>query len=178
VSAVRDLSVGDLVDQIAATDEPIASGAAAAIVCAEAAALLNLTAALALNHRPEDGALQSVAAAAKGLRDAALDTAELERTAYRDALAAGDLGAAADAPLRTAQLAASVASGAAVLVGAGEWPFTPDAVAAVVMADCAATVAATLVRANLVEVPDDPRLTIAADALAATQSAMKLVEGR
>ena len=35
-----------------------------------------------------------------------------------------------------------------------------------------------MVRANLVEVPDDPRLTIAADALAATYSAMKLVDGR
>ncbi len=75
-----------------------------------------------------------------------------------------------DSPLAIAQTAAKVGKGAAQVVAAGDWPFTPDAVAAAVLADCAATVACSLVAANLAAVPDDPRLREAHAAAAAAMT--------
>ncbi len=147
-----------LLAEVADTDSPLAAGFIAATCCAQAAALLELTATLAAARLTDGEPLRLLAAEALVLRSAALAAAQLEHSAYSDAVAIGKLSAAADPPLAIAKTAAKVGKGAAQVVAAGDWPFTPDAVAAAVLADCAATVACSLVAANLAAVPDDPRL--------------------
>ncbi len=83
-----------------------------------------------------------------------------------------------DSPLAIAQTATKVSKGAAQVVTAGDWPFTPDAVTAAVLADCAATVACSLVAANLAAVPDDPRLREAREACAAAAAAAAMTDAQ
>ncbi len=147
-----------LLAEVASVDSSLAAGFIAATCCAQAAALLELTATLAAARLTDGEPLRLIAAEALVLRSEALAAAQLEGSAYSDAVASGKLSAAADPPLAIAQTAAKVGKGAAQVVGAGDWPFTPDAVAAAVLADCAATVACSLVAANLAAAPDDPRL--------------------
>jgi len=158
VNAPSQQPFDSLLAEVASADSALAAGFIAATCCAQAAALLELTATLAAARLTDGEPLRLIAAEAVVLRSAALAAAQLERSAYSDAVAGGKLSAAADPPLAIAQTAAKVGKGAAQVVGAGDWPFTPDAVAAAVLADCAATVACSLVAADLAAAPDDPRL--------------------
>ncbi len=167
-----------LLAEVADTDSPLAAGFIAAACCAQAAALLELTATLAAARLTDGEPLRLLAAEALVLRSAALAAAQLEHSAYSDAVAIGKLSAAADPPLAIAKTAAKVGKGAAQVVAAGDWPFTPDAVAAAVLADCAATVACSLVAANLAAVPDDPRLREAREARAAAAAAAAMTDAQ
>lgn len=169
MSAVSRQSVGDLLSELASVNESPSAGTAAALACAQAAALLELTATLAAKRLDADQPMTHLAASASILQSAAILALEHERTAYTEAVKSGSLEKAADAPLAIALAAAEVADGAADVARAGDWPFTPDAVAAAVLAESAATIAALIVRANLRDVPNDPRLEIAAKA--STQAA-------
>ena len=169
MSAVSKQTVGDLLNELASVGESASAGTAAALACAQAAALLELTATLAAKRLGGDEEMTRVAASATVLQSAALIALDHERTAYADAVEHGDLTEAANPPVAIALAAAQIADGAASVASAGHWPFTPDAVAAAVLAESAASIAALIVRANLRDVPNDPRLEIAAKA--STQAA-------
>ncbi|MSX02180.1 MAG: hypothetical protein F2813_03355 [Actinobacteria bacterium] len=177
MSAVGKQSIEALFGDIASRSEPVACGAVAAISCAGAAALVELTVKLAEERLPGNAGLGQAASLIAGLREEALLLAEAERTAYSDAREASDLGMAADTPLRIAQIAADVADAAAGVVGAGDWPFSPDAVAGAVLAEGAATIGALLVAENLTTAPDDPRLQAAQSASNRASQARRSAEG-
>jgi len=173
MSAVSRQTVGDLLSELASVSESPSAGTAAALACAQAAALLELTATLAAKRLDADETMTHLAASATVLQSAALVALDHERTAYTQAVKSGDLTEAADTPLAVAQAAAQVADGAAAVACSGDWPFTPDAVGAAILAESAATIAALIVRANLRDVPNDPRLKSVEDASALATTAAK-----
>ena len=177
MSAVSGQTVGDLLSELASVSESPSAGTAAALACAQAAALLELTAMLAAKRLDGDVAMTHLAASASVLQSAALVALDHERTAYPEALNGGNLAEAADTPLAVALAAAQVADGAAAVACAGDWPFTPDAVAAAVLAESAATIAGLIVRANLRDVPNDPRLKSADEASAQAAAAAETARG-
>ncbi|MSX03233.1 MAG: hypothetical protein F2813_08770 [Actinobacteria bacterium] len=176
MSAVGEQHLSVLLDAVASPSAAPAAGLVAAVVCAEAAALLELTATLAAARLDDGEPMRLLAKRAGSLRSTSIAAAELEVTAYSEAIDAGDMGLAADAPLSIAETAAQVADGAADVAGAGSWPFTPDAVAAVLLAESAASVASLIVAANLNGMTDDPRLARASAALTSANAARVKVE--
>jgi formiminotetrahydrofolate cyclodeaminase len=163
-------------DAIASRDEPAAAGVACALTCATAAALVELTAPLAADRleppfaHDHPDAMRALGTRAAELRDAALRAADEDTAAYaavtgaaKDAERAAALDRASEPPLAIAEAAGAVATAAAVVAVAGDWPFTPDAVVACELAETAARGAAALVAANLPD-PRDPRISRARDA--------------
>jgi hypothetical protein len=140
-------SLEEALRAIASPERGEAAGFAAALACAEAAALVELTASLAARRLDSD-ALRDLAEVAGRLRAEALEVAELERTAWADAKASGRPELAIEPARRALALASGVSEGAATVVQAGDWPFTPDARAAGVLADAAGAVAALVLAAN------------------------------
>lgn len=139
-----------LEETLAAIAEPQrgeAAGFAAGVACAQAAALFELTATLAARRLDSDQ-MRELASRASGLREEALDVAVLERTAWADAQAAGDPEVACGPARRARELAAEISAGSALVAGAGDWPFTPDARAAGLLADAAGAIAALVLAAN------------------------------
>ena len=171
MSAVSRQSVGDLLNELASVSEGPSAGSAAALACAQAAALVELTATLAAKRLGGDETMSRLAASATVLQSAALVALDHERTAYSEAAKGGNLADAADTPLAVAQLAAQVADGAAKVACSGRWPFTPDAVAAAILAESAATIAVLIVRANLRDMPNDSLLTSVEEASALASAA-------
>ena len=176
MSAVGEQNLSALLDAVASPSAAPAAGLVAAVVCAEAAALLELTATLAAARLDDGEPMRLLSKRARSFRSTSMAAAELEMTAYSGAIDAGDMGLAADAPLSIAETAAYVAEAAADVAGAGSWPFTPDAVSAVLLAGSAASVASLIVAANLSGVSDDPRLARANAALASANAARAKVE--
>ncbi|CAB4346411.1 unannotated protein [freshwater metagenome] len=176
MSAVGEQHLAVLLDAVASPSAAPAAGLVAAVVCGQAAALLELTATLAAARLDDGEPMSLLAKRAGSFRSTSMAAAELEMTAYSEAIDAGDMGFAADAPLSIAETAAQVAEGAAAVAGAGSWPFTPDAVAAVLLAGSAASVASLIVAANLNGMTDDPRFARANAALASANAARAKVE--
>jgi formiminotetrahydrofolate cyclodeaminase len=75
------------------------------------------------------------------------------------------LAHAAEVPLEIARKAADVAEAAALVAERCDGVLRPDAAGAAALASGAALAAASLVRANLVVTPDDPRLAQASRAV-------------
>lgn len=167
-----DLSLAELLAEVAARTPAPGGGAGAAWTCAMAAALTQMAASFSDGDR-----MAEVAARAEQLRVQALELADMDATAYGAVLTAtGDarqvaLSAAADPPLLMARAAAEVAALAAEVAADGNQHLRGDAATGVLLAEGAAQAAADLVRINLSGSPDDTRLAdVAAQADAAASA--------
>lgn len=169
---VADLSLAELLAEVAARTPAPGGGAGAAWTCAMAAALTQMAASFSEGDR-----MAEVAARAEQLRSHALELADMDATAYGAVLTAtGDarrvaLSAAADPPLLMARAAAEVAALAAEVAKDGNQHLVGDAATAVHLAEAAAQAAANLVRINLAGSPDDARLADVATQTDAAASA-------
>lgn len=132
---------------IASPESGEAAGFAAALACAQAAALVELTATLA-GRRLGSDEMAALAGEAARAREHALELAGRERTAWAQAREAGRPELAADPARRIAVLARSTRESAEAVAAAGEWPFTPDARVAAVMAQAAEQAALIVLAAN------------------------------
>jgi methenyltetrahydrofolate cyclohydrolase len=182
------LSVGAFLDALAAGAAAPAGGSAAALVLAQAAALCAKSARLSARQLTA-GRAAELTAEAQQIRSAAASLIDEDPRAYqavieqrrrlrgessaernaaaRSAQLAAALSVAADAPMRTVELAVPVASLAAVLVREGNPALRGDAMAAGLLARAAARAAAALVSINLADSPADPRHVRADSLLAA-----------
>ena len=145
-------TLGKTLEAIASSERGEAAGFTAALTCAQAASLVELTAVLAARRLGADE-MAALAAEANQLREHALELAERERTAWADARASGRPEMASEPARRIAELAERVGEAANAVVAAGEWPFTPDARAATELARTAGAIAALVLAANA-EQPD------------------------
>lgn len=171
---LAEASLGELLELFAERTPSPGGGSAAALTGAVAAALSEMAAAFALEreHR-EDTEMAALRVRAATLRARLLELADSDRGAYRpvlEALALGredprrtealcaSLSAAAQVPLEITVASADVAALANALASApGNAALTGDASAAVILAEAAASAAATLVRLNLQGSPADAR---------------------
>jgi formiminotetrahydrofolate cyclodeaminase len=159
-----DRSLGELLDELAAQTPAPGGGSAAAWTTALAAALVEMAA--SFSDEPADRARE--------LREAALELAERELTAYVPVLVAARipkedparagrleraLSDAADSPLEIARIAAEVANLGAHLAATGNRTLEGDANAGAELARAACRAAVRLVEINLQNSPDDPRLS-------------------
>jgi methenyltetrahydrofolate cyclohydrolase len=166
-----DLPLREFVDKLAAEEPAPASGSAAALLVAMAAALIAKVA----RGSPDWLAAGAAVAQAERLRKRTTKLAQADADAYEEALAAlhlpeglekqvrdmaigGMLGRTLEVLLAIAEAGADVATLGAVAVERGALDRRPDAVAASVLADAGARAAAYLVEVNLVVTPDDERV--------------------
>jgi formiminotetrahydrofolate cyclodeaminase len=162
-----ELRLQELLDRLAARTPAPGGGAASALGCAVAAALIQMAAGFS---REDDAA--ELAGRAAALRARALELADLELVSYLPVLEALRLPAdeperaaqiaaassdAAESPLQIAALAAELAELAVAAAQSGSPHLLGDATAAASLADGACGAAARLVEINLAEVPGDPR---------------------
>ena len=186
-NALLDRPLAELLADLADPEPSPGAGSAAAVTTAMAAALLAMAARASRESWPE---ARSVAAQAEALRDRAAGLAELNASAYADALEAltkpqpgGEalerrdfrlgtaLSHAAAIPLRVAEAACDVAELGLLVVERGDPVRRADAAAAVLLADSAARVGAHLVSVNLTAHPGDDRVGQAAALVDATARA-------
>jgi formiminotetrahydrofolate cyclodeaminase len=186
----RTLSLGELLDELAAADPAPGSGAVAALVVAAAGALLTGAARASRPTWPDAGGVAAQAALlrTRGFELAAeisdayaralavLEAPSGESAEERDASIAQALSHAADAPLEIARAAGDAAELAALVTERGEPATQGDAGAAALLAVGAARAAASLVDINLTAVPGDIRVDrarkLAADAEYAARRAL------
>jgi formiminotetrahydrofolate cyclodeaminase len=186
----RSLTLGELLDELAAADPAPGSGAVAALVVASSGALL---AGAARASRPTWSEAGGVAAQAAMLRTRGFELAAEITDAYaralevleappgetpeeRDQAIAEALSYAADVPLAIARAAGDAAELAATVTERGDPATQGDAGAAALLATGAARAAASLVGINLTATPGDPRVeqarTLAEDAEYAARRAL------
>jgi methenyltetrahydrofolate cyclohydrolase len=157
--ASSEQTVAEFLSTLAAPTPAPGGGAAGAIACALAAALVEMAA--GVSGRAD------VAAAGAAARDRVAGLADEDAAAYGeviDAQRASDparisaaLSHASDVPLAVAETAAELAGLAADLAGTGRDSVRGDAVAGALLAEAAAAAAARLVEINLAGAPADPR---------------------
>jgi formiminotetrahydrofolate cyclodeaminase len=172
VTEFADQRVRTALAAIAARGEPPAAGVASALACAAAAALVELSAALAADRiAAEPGAgnqaearMRGHAERARELRELLIAVADDDLDAYGAVIAAPTaadraraLALASDPPLAIAEAAAEIAEAAAEIAAAGDWPFSADAIVAARLAAAAAAAGEAIIVANLGGRPDDPR---------------------
>jgi len=182
-----DLSVRDFTAKVAAETPSPASGSAAAVVAALAAALVAMSGRFA-RRQWQDAA--GVVAQAEALRRRAAPLAQLDAEAYeavltvrraittlagieRDAAMGKALSHAADVPLAIAEVAADVAELAALVAEKGNPNVSGDAAVGAVLAEAAARAAATLVTVNLGTTEEDERVTRARRLIRAAEEAAR-----
>lgn len=185
--SLADIRIGDLLEAIADESTAVASGAVAAATAASAAGLIGMSARRASGWdggSAAAGQSEVLRRRATELIDesaAAFDRAVVElddgRAPGHDPDADSDwrlgtaLRRAGDAPAAVATVAADVAALAAEVAGSCDEPVRPDAVAACVLAESAAAIAAHLVAVNLLADADvsgvDDVRALAAEAAAA-----------
>jgi formiminotetrahydrofolate cyclodeaminase len=184
-----DATVARFLEDLAADRPAPSGGAAGALACAFAAALVEMAASLtAPEARLPVAAVRERAAA---IRSAATRLADDDAAAYaqviaawraprddagRDERVAGALSRAADVPLAIAERAAEVAELAAAVARDGNPNLRGDALTGALLAEAAALAAARLVEINLASVPGEARVQrgrdLARRALAARQRAL------
>jgi methenyltetrahydrofolate cyclohydrolase len=155
---LADKTLAELLAEIAAATPAPGGGSTAAVACALAAALLEMSA----------GPPHERAAA---LRARALELADADLESYAPVLEAqrrGEplgpaLAAAAETPLAVAEVGCEVAELAAEVARAGRPALEGDAATAALLAEAATRAAARLVELNLARAPDDVRLRAAAE---------------
>jgi formiminotetrahydrofolate cyclodeaminase len=177
MAGLADRRIDDALADLASRETPAAAGVAAVLACASAASLVELTAGLAADRlaggecaEPElEARMRALGSQAGELRARLPALADADADAYARVSQASDPSARADAleratepPLELATLAAAVAGWAGEVAAAGDWPFTPDALAAARLANAAAGISAALVAANAGA--DDPRAERAREA--------------
>jgi formiminotetrahydrofolate cyclodeaminase len=186
-----DLSVDELLVELASPSPVPGSGFAAAVAIAMGAATVTMAARLSPDWPEGRGA----AAQAETLRKRVMELASRNAEAYAAALAAlkgkeeryrtrdetmGDaLARAADVPLAIGDAATSVAALAAEVADRGNPRYGADCAAAASLAVAAARAAATLVEVNLGTTSEDERVRQAreqiADASASLEQALSAV---
>jgi methenyltetrahydrofolate cyclohydrolase len=173
--ALADRSLRELLESVAERTPAPGGGACAALSCAVAAGLVEMSAKFTL-ARDDYAAVHSrmgeVIEAAAELREQLLECSEHELHAYepvldalrlqpddpeRETLLAGALSDAAESPLAIARAARSVAELGAELARSGNSHLVGDAITAAVLAEAACCAAARLAQINLARVPSDPR---------------------
>jgi methenyltetrahydrofolate cyclohydrolase len=174
---------------LAAREPAPSGGAAAALACALAAALVEMAASLTLPEGPLP--VDAIGERAAGIRSTATRLADEDAAAYgrviealrapREDAGRGErvteaLSRAADAPLAIAECAAEAAELAAALVHDGNPNLRGDALTGALLAEGAALAAARLVEINLASAPGDARVRRGRDlahrALAARERAL------
>jgi formiminotetrahydrofolate cyclodeaminase len=166
---LADLPLSQVLDRLAEKTPAPGAGSTSALVCALAAALLEMAA--AFDSSPMGSACGVRAGA---LRDRALELVERERESYAPVLEALRLPAsdperatrlatalagASAAPLAIASVGAQLAGIAAETVDGVSAHLVGEAVVASELAEGACRAAARLVEINLAGAPGDPRLT-------------------
>jgi formiminotetrahydrofolate cyclodeaminase len=186
--SLLSLTVGELLDAVAARTPAPGGGASAAVVTGLAAALTAMAGRYVDPAAPGAADVGRVVTRAEELRRLVAPLADADAAAYGRYLEAvrlprepdpeprrrsmrEALSAATDVPLAVAQIAAEVAELAAGLAGDGNANVRGDAAAGAQLAAAAATTAATLVGENLARTPEDPRLDRASALAAAARSA-------
>ena len=152
-----DLSVKELLDLLALDEPGPAASAAAAVVGAMAAALVEMAAGRSPGWAEGKGIAAQAAARRARLTELAGSTAE----ALAEAVEALERLEKIEPPLRRtveqlvaiADAAGDVGELAALGAEHADWPVRPDAVSAALPAESAVAVAAALVRANLTVLP-------------------------
>jgi formiminotetrahydrofolate cyclodeaminase len=178
-----DRRFGSLLEDLAAPPPGPSGGVAAAAALSMAAALVSMVAGASAEAWPDAA---GVAAQAERLRGRAARLVDDGAVAFAAALAAlrpagserpedsrlGEaMSAAAQPPVRTAELAADVALLAALAGREGDPDLRADAVVAATLAAAAARAAAHLVEVNLVVTEGDPELVRARRAATAAGEA-------
>ncbi|HEX4805822.1 MAG TPA: cyclodeaminase/cyclohydrolase family protein [Conexibacter sp.] len=181
MQALADRPVRELLDRVASRTPAPGGGSSAALACALAAGLVEMTAAFT-SARPEHAGraprMAELAARAQALRTTAAALAERELGAFAPVLDAlrlptedparparvdAALSEAAESPLAIARAAAEVAELACAAVRDGTAHLVGDARAGVLLADGACQAAAGLAAINLARRPDDARHAELAD---------------
>jgi formiminotetrahydrofolate cyclodeaminase len=181
-----DRSLDDFLEEVASPDLLPGGGFVAAIAVAMAAGLVAMVARRSLEVWPEAG---GAVAQAESLRKRITPLAELNATAYAEAVAilrdkaasvaadrrdetiAAALDRAAGVPLQIGEAAADVAALSALLVERGDGSLRADAAVAAMLAQAGAGAAATLVEVNLGTTSTDERVTQARSAAEAAKAA-------
>ena len=169
---ISGYSLSGLLDAFGAPTPTPGAGPAVAVLCAVAAALVEMVSGIATG---DDDAARTAALAcrerAHELRLRALELAQSDVTAYEAVLAArrqaagpdrtrairGALAAAADPPLAIAQLAAEIARLAADAGTRARGGVRGEAETAAILADAAVAACAPMLTLNLAGHPNDPR---------------------
>jgi len=194
VSGLAGQTVGELIEALAAPSPSPGGGSSAALACALAAGLAEMTAAIAGASADPAASerLDEHRSRAGELRELALALADRELSSYRPVLAAireapgrvdrdrrvGEaLAAASGPPLEIAQAAAEVSTIALELAGHASASVRGDVITSALLAEAAARSAATLVETNLQRNPGDERVTAARSAAEQAASARRRVLG-
>lgn len=186
-----DRPLGALLEDVAAATPAPGGGSTAAVVCALAAGLVQMVAAITLERGGEDARVRLLYERSETLREAAAGLADVELEAYAPVLDAmrrprddagrtaaidAALSRAADSPLRIARTAADIAQLAAEIAERGRPQLHGDALTGVLLAEAAAVAAARLAAINLAGRPGDERhaelARVARDAAAARAEAL------
>ncbi len=171
---IADRPLSTLLADVAQATPAPGGGSSAAVSCALAAALIEMTARFGAARREHEHAdqMDHIADRASALRAEALDLAERELTSYAPVLEAMQLpthdairtarlndalSQAADAPLALAVVAAEVAALADKALGSDPGHLRGDALTGLLLAEAACQAAAGLVEINLAGRPEDPR---------------------
>jgi formiminotetrahydrofolate cyclodeaminase len=188
-----DATIERFLAALAAREPAPSGGAAAALACALAAALVEMAASLTTPDGPLPVAAMGERAAA--IRSTATRLADDDGAAYgrvieawrapreepgRDERVAAALSRAADVPLAIAERAAEAAELAADVAHGGNPNLRGDALTGALLAEAAAVATARLVDINLASAPGDARVQrardLAARALAARERALAAAE--
>jgi formiminotetrahydrofolate cyclodeaminase len=179
VSPLADRPLATLLGEIAAATPAPGGGSTAAVACALAAALVEMSA-----GPPHE---RAAALQARALELAEEDLSSFTPVLEAQRLPAGDetrserlraaLSAASDAPLAVAAAGCEVAELAAELARGGRPSLEGDAAAAALIAEAATRAAARLVELNLAGTPDDVRLRAAGEYAARAWAAREAAVG-
>ena len=148
MGSLANQPLGEFLEAVAAGTPAPGGGTSAAVTCALAAALVEMSAGLAGQNVERS----------RALRERALTLAEVELSSYAPVLEAHDadqraaaLVEASRSPLELAEFAAEVAEIGANVAQASSPAVRGDALAGVVLAEAASTAAVRLVEINLAE---------------------------
>jgi formiminotetrahydrofolate cyclodeaminase len=166
-----DATVERFLTALAAAEPAPSGGAAAALTCAFAAALVEMAASLTAPDGPLP--LSAVRERAAAIRSAATRLADQDAAAYgqvieawrtprgdagRDERLAGALSRAADIPLAIAERAAEAAELGAAVAHSGNPHLRGDALTGALLAEAATLATVRLVEINLASSPGDARV--------------------
>jgi methenyltetrahydrofolate cyclohydrolase len=176
MEGIAQRRLGELLEEVAAATPAPGGGTSAAVTCALAAGLLEMTGRFGVRRAPagstRTATLAEVAAQAAVLRAESLELAERELSAYGPVLEAlklpatepgrqsrltAALSTAADPPLALANVAAELADLALGALRAGVGHLRGDALTGLLLAEAACQTATRLVDINLGGRPEDPR---------------------
>lgn len=177
-----DLTPRELLERLAGNGPNVGGGSLAALVVTLSAGLVRM---VCRRSRESWSDTAGIAAQAKELQVRAEPLARADAEAWESALAAlagaaagnGDadlerkLALSAEIPVQIAEAAADVAALAALAAEIGEGTYRGDAVAAAILAEAGARVAANLVRINLGTREGDERLLRALQSLEVAKAA-------